>query len=172
MSRLVLPQYTVVRDTREKEGHGWQFTKQPETKKPPRCNGQIIQKLDTGDYSVVGLEHILCLERKDDFSEIWTNYSNRATFEEECERMRPFKYKYILIESILTKDTLDLSPSQFTRSVPGRSVISWLISLGIEYGINIVYVGQIGQQYAQMLFQNIIRQEKSMWVPQDEKDNG
>lgn len=168
MSRLVLPSYTVIRDTREKEGFGWNFSKQPETKKPPRCNGTIIQKLDTGDYSIVGAESFICVERKDDFSEIWSNYSNRNTFEAECERMQKFRYKYILIESILTKDTLELSPCQFTRSVPGKAVISWLISLSLQYNIHIVPVGPCGQQYSQMIFQNMIRQEKELWIPQDE----
>jgi hypothetical protein len=165
---MVLPEYFVIRDTREKIGFGWDFPKQLNTKKPPRCNGTLIQKLNTGDYSIVGYEDILCIERKDDYSEIWTNYSSRVTFENEMERMTVFKYRYVLIESILTKETMDLSPCQFTRSVPGKAVVSWLISLSIKYDVHIVPVGSCGQQYAQLIFQNVIKKEKSRWAIQNE----
>jgi len=167
MSRLILPSYSVIRDSREKDGFGWIFEKQLDTKKPPRCNGTIVQKLDTGDYSVVGYEDLICIERKDDYGELWVNYSNRATFEEEMERMSNIKYRYILIESILTKDHLDLSPCQFTRSVPGKALISWLASLSIKYGVHIIPVGSCGMAYAQLLFQNILKIEKDRWVLQN-----
>lgn len=170
MSRMVLPSYYVLRDSREKPEFGWHFSKQPETKKPPRCNGEIIQKLDTGDYSVVGLEGLLCIERKDDFAELWTNYSNRSVFENEMERMNKFKYKYMLIESILTKETMELSPPQFTKSVPGRALIGWLCGLSLKFGINIIPVGSAGKQYCQLIFQNVIRLEKNIWVPQNENE--
>jgi len=166
MPRLVLPSYTVVRDTREHEGFGWFFEKQPNTKKPPRCNGTIEQKLDTGDYSIIGYEDLVCIERKDDYGELWVNYSSRSTFEDEMERMTKFKYKYILIESILTKDHFDLSPAQFTKSVPGKSLISWLIGLSLKYNVHIIPVGSCGKQYAELIFKNIIKMEKDRWVAQ------
>ncbi len=168
MPRIVLPSYMVIRDTREKEGFGWTFPKQAETKKPPRCNGTIIQKLDTGDYSIIGYEHLLCIERKDDFSELWTNYSNRSVFEDEMQRMTKFKYRYILIETGLSKDHFDLSPCNFTKSVPGRAVISWIIQLSLEYNVHIIPVGECGISYTSLIFQNVVRMEKDKWIPQNE----
>lgn len=168
MSRLVLPSYTVIRDTREKDGFGWNFLKQPETKKPPRCNGTIIQTLETADYSLIGYEDILAIERKDDFSELWTNYSNRITFENEMERLSKIKYKFILIETGLSKDHFDLSPCQFTRSVPGVSMLSWLVKLSLEYDVHFMPVGECGAKYSTMIFKEIIRKEKDRWIPQDE----
>jgi len=164
MPRMILPSYTVVRDTREKEGFGWIYEKQQDTKKPPRCNGTIVQKLDTGDYSVVGYEDLICIERKDDYAELWVNYSQRATFEQEMERMTKIKYRYVLIESTLTKDHMDLSPSQFTRSVPGKALISWLAGISAKYNVHIIPVGSCGKAYAQLLFQNILKMEKDRWT--------
>ena len=54
------PPYTVIRDTREQEG----YTFEKFTGRYTSCNGMIIKKLDTGDYSLVGLEDKLCIERK------------------------------------------------------------------------------------------------------------
>jgi len=164
MGRLVLPSYTVIRDTREKEGHGWEFKKHKEEKRPPRCNGMIEQTLETGDYTLVGYEDLLIIERKADYCELWVNYGKRQLFEEEMERMKNIKYKYILIESHLTKDHFSLSPPQFQRNVPGKALINWLVSLSAEYGVHIVPVGECGKPYAQYIFESIIRMEKDRWV--------
>jgi hypothetical protein len=78
--------------------------------------------------------------------------------------MSKIKYRFVLIETSLTSDHFDLSPAQFTRSAPGRSLISWLCLLSIKHGINIIPVGASGKQYCQLIFQNIVRLEKDRWV--------
>jgi len=164
MGRLVLPEYTVLRDSRDKEGFGWEFKVHKPDRRPPRCVGMEIATLKTGDYSLKGYTDLLAIERKADFSEIWINYGKRTLFEEECERMRSFKYKYILIEAQLTTDIFNLSPPQFTRGVPGKAIIQWLTFLGTEYDIHIIPVGSCGKQYAQNIFESVIRKEKDRWV--------
>lgn len=166
MPRLVLPEYTVLRDTREKEGHGWIFKPQKEDHRPPRCIGTTIKTLKIGDYTIAGKgEQLLAIERKYNFSELWVNYSKRQLFEEECTRMKDLKYKFVLIESSLTSDVLSLSPPQFTKGVPGHALISWLINLSISFGINIIPVGEgCGKKYAQLIFENVIRAEKDLWI--------
>ena len=164
MGRLVIPSYTVIRDTREKEGHGWEFKKHKEEKRPPRCNGMIEQTLETGDYTLVGYEDILTIERKADYCELWVNYGKRALFEEECERMQKIKYKYILIESHLTSDVLSLSPPQFSKGVPGHAMIGWLCGLSLASNVHIIPVGACGKKYCQLIFENVVRNEKDRWM--------
>ena len=164
MSRLVLPEYTVLRDTREKESYGWIFKSQKEDHRPPRCTGTTIQTLKIGDYSLMGYEDILAIERKADYSELFVNYGKRDLFEEEMERMRPIKYKYVLIESSLTNDHFSLSPPQFQKNVPGRALLSWLVRLSIEFDVHFIPVGQSGSRYATMIFEEVIRKEKSRWA--------
>jgi len=167
MARLILPNYTVIRDTREKRGFGWEFYEHTyDKRRPPNCAGMIVEKLETGDYSLVGYEDILAIERKEDFGEIWMNYGNRQRFEEEMERMSKIKHAYILIESQLTPDTLDLSPPQFSTKAPGKAMVRWLLSLGIKYGVNIMTVGQCGRKIAQLIFEEVVRAEKDRWIPQ------
>lgn len=172
MSRLVLPRYTVIRDTREKENYGWYFKKHTyPNRKPPNCDGTIINKLDTGDYSLVGYEDILTIERKQDFAELWGNYKLKSRFEEEIERMSHFKHKLVIIEAYLTPDIFDLTPPQFTRGVPGKALIQWLFNLTAKFGVHFVPAGQCGRKIAQHFMEEVVRLEKDRWIPKDELYN-
>jgi hypothetical protein len=164
MGRLCIPRYTVIRDTREKEGYGWYFNEQSLDRRPPSCNGTIEQKLDTGDYSLVGYEDILTIERKNDFSELWVNLSERDRFEEEMARMVNIKYSYILIESVLTSDHFNLSPPQYKRGVPGKALIKWIFYIGIKYNVNVIPVGGCGKSVARVIFEEVVRKEKDRWI--------
>ena len=167
MSRLVLPSYTVIRDTRDKIGYGWEFKAHKEDRRPPRCLGMVTETLSTGDYSLVNYTDILSIERKFNYSELWVNYGKKSLFEEECERLCHFKYKYVLIETQLTTDTFSLSPPQFSKGVPGHALIGWLCGLSIKFGINIIPVGSTGKQYCQLIFENVVRLEKDRWTVQE-----
>lgn len=168
MSRLVIPRYTVIKDTREKKGFGWEFKKDTHPKKkPPQCDGTISKKLDTGDYSAVGYEDILAIERKEDLCELWINYGHRDTFESEMLRMSLFKHKMIIIESSLTREMLELTPPQFVKNMPGKALIRWLIGISAEYGVHCIYAGQCGKAIAQYFIEEVIRLEKDRWIPQE-----
>jgi len=166
MSKLVLPTYTVVRDTREQLGHGWTFDAHLPERRAPRCAGTVVDTLETGDYSLVGYTDILAIERKCGFAELWVNYSSkrRIAFENEMGRMSQLKYAYIIVESSITPDTLDLSPPQFTKGVPGTSLVRWLMSLTIKYGVQFIPAGQCGRKIAQLIFEEVVRVERDRWV--------
>jgi hypothetical protein len=166
MPRLVIPNYTVIRDTREKEGHGWLFEAHDPSHRTPRCLGTIVQTLKTGDYTLQGYEHLLTIDRKQDFCELWVNYGERERFEQEMERMTQFKYRFVLVESHLTPEILSLSPPQFRVGVPGKAMTQWLVDLSIEYGVHIMPVGSSGRKIAQQVFHSVVIQEKGLWVPQ------
>jgi hypothetical protein len=171
MSRLVLPTYTIIRDTREQEGYGWTFGAHVPDHRPPRCEGMIIDTLQTGDYSIVGYTDILAIERKANFAELWGNYSKqkRPAFEAEMERMSYIKHSYIIIESLLTPDIMELSPPQFTKGVPGKSLVRWLMYLTVKYGVHIIPAGACGRKITQMICEEVVRVEKDRWVNQKSK---
>lgn len=85
------PRYTVIRDTREKAGHGWSFAASPS------CAGTVVQKMDTGDYTLVGYEDVLTIDRKGSVSEFAGNLTQKR-FERELERMASFKVAVVLLE--------------------------------------------------------------------------
>jgi len=167
MGRIVLPEYLVLRDTREKIGHGFEFKASKPERRPPRCLGMETVTLKTGDYSIKGGEHLVCVERKADYSELFINYGKRELFEQEMERMSKIKYKYVLIESPLTNDHFSLTPPQFQKNMPGRAMLSWLVQLSLEFDIHFIPVGQSGKGYSQMIFEEVIRREKSLWTTQE-----
>lgn len=163
MPRLMMPQYTVIRDIQEKEGHGWFFDPSPDGKKSPICAGTVIEHLKTGDYSLKGYEDRLCIERKAGFFEIWGNYAERDRFEAELERMSKIKYRFILIESSLTPDVMTLSPCQI-RDVPGKVITRWLMAVSMKFNVPVMPVGQCGWRIAQQIMENVVQMEKDKWV--------
>ena len=77
------PSFTVIRDTREQEGY---YFSEYDT-----CAGMIDQKLDTGDYSIVGMEEKICIERKGSVEELAINLGQKKhAFLNEIERMTDF----------------------------------------------------------------------------------
>jgi hypothetical protein len=131
----------------------------------------IVDTLKTGDYSLVGYTDILAIERKADFCELWGNYSSkkRPAFEAEMDRMSKIKHSYIIIESSFTPDIMELSPPQFVKGVPGKSLVRWLMFLTAKYGVNIIPAGACARKVAQMIMEEVVRVEKDRWVHQEPK---
>ena len=83
--------FTVIRDSREKVNSGWLFDYDS------YCEGTVIEKLKTGDYSIEGLEDFICIERKQSIDEFahnciekrWVNCMNRMS---KC------KHAYLIFE--------------------------------------------------------------------------
>jgi hypothetical protein len=72
------PEFTVIKDTREQEGYYFS--------KFNTCAGMIEHKLDTGDYSIQGLEDKMCVERKGCVEELAINLgSKKHAFINEIE---------------------------------------------------------------------------------------
>lgn len=126
--------FTVIIDTREQ--HPW------ELKHYTKAN----RKLDTGDYSVEGFEHLLCIERKYSISEFVNNMSEKR-FKDVLERMSSYKYAYMIMEfsfddvlnfpvgSTIPKrvwDKLKISPSY---------IIKYLTDIQMKYGIHVLFCG-------------------------------
>jgi ERCC4-type nuclease len=77
--------FTIIVDTREQQP--WTFDNYATAKR----------KLDTGDYSIEGLEHLLGIERKKSVSEFANNIVE-SRFSDVVERLNQLKYAFILFE--------------------------------------------------------------------------
>jgi hypothetical protein len=95
--------FTIIIDTREQ--------------KPWTFSGHIVanKKLDTGDYSIEGLENIVCIERKQSSSEFANNIVE-SRFKDVIERMSNIKYAFLLLEF----DLQDLLQYPIGSTVPRR----------------------------------------------------
>lgn len=128
----------IICDTREHAGHAWSF-------------GDIeteTRKLDTGDYSLAGLENIVCVERKKSPSEVAINIgSDSVRFNKELERMRSFEFAFILLEFTLEDALRFPEGSNIPRSkwskirVGGKFLVKTLSTYKEKYNIDVYYCG-------------------------------
>lgn len=81
----------IIQDTREKTP--WDFTFYE------NCTEQIVGTVKTGDYTIQGFEDKICIERKRNTSELAINLGKKSKpFYKELERMKSFRYRYIICE--------------------------------------------------------------------------
>lgn len=136
--------YIVIKDTRETEGYT--FSKNEKY----RCMGMVNTKLDTGDYTLRGLEDRLCIERKASVEEMAINLGKeRGRFMREIERMKPFEHKIILMEFTL-QQMLDF-PNHAGSRVPhikrndvrmtGAFMLKSMLEIQIEHGVHLLFCG-------------------------------
>jgi len=133
-------EYNVIKDTREQDG--WFF-------KPfGPCVGMIEQKLDTGDYSIQGLEDKICIERKGCVEELALNLGQgKDRFLREIERMEAFPHKFIVCEFTaeelmkFPKSTRIPIKNKASVKITGRYMIKCLIEFQLHHGVHIVFCG-------------------------------
>ena len=116
-------QITIVTDSREQ--------------KPFRFENSVVKTLKTGDYSILGFEDKVSIERKskqDIFASLGTG---RKRFERELQRMSKFDYAAIVIETGLP-GLLQRPP--FSRMLP-KSVVNTLVSWSVKYGVHVFFAG-------------------------------
>ena len=78
-------EYVIIKDTREKAGQGWVF------------DNMELACLETGDYSIKGLEKYISVERKGSVQEFTHNLTEQR-FEKELERLSLIKYAFVVCE--------------------------------------------------------------------------
>ena len=153
-------QYTVLRDTREKEGQGWSW------RKSQSCAGTISRKLDTGDYTLEGMENYLSIERKGSVSE-WAKNVTEARFERELERLDAIQHPWILLEFNMT----DLLNYPVGSGIPrakwrylkfrGPFVLKKTTEMMINHRVQIVLCGASGKEVASNIFKRTIAHVES-----------
>jgi ERCC4-type nuclease len=126
--------FTIIVDTREQ--HPWTF----------QHHAVAHRKLDTGDYSIEGLENILCIERKNGIAEIANNMTE-SRFEDVINRMKTYKHAFILIEC----DYDQMMNYPIGSDVPKRAwskikispafILKFLSELSVHHNIHVIFCG-------------------------------
>jgi hypothetical protein len=133
-----LKKYTIIRDTREKNGWNFDFYES--------CEAIIDQGLKTGDYTAVGLEEDLIIERKATTAELALNLGKkRKQFEAELERMQEFRWAYIVCEfsednvrEFPINSTVPASKRKYLR-MNGKFMLKCLYDYKEKYGVEIIF---------------------------------
>ena len=126
--------FTIIIDTREQIP--WEFG----------YHNTAKQKLDTGDYSMVGFENILAIERKKSVSELATNLSE-SRFKDVLERLSKIKHPYMVFEfdmdEVYTFPVGSDIPKKLWDKlrISGNYIVKRLIEIQLQYNIQIIFCG-------------------------------
>jgi len=112
------------------------------------------QTLKTGDYSILGYEDKIAIERKSANDIYGTLGKGHKRFKKELERALELDYFAILIErpytEILNKD---FDGAEFIKQMRGDIVIKILYTLKFKYGIDIIFCN--GRKEAASIIRNM-----------------
>lgn len=152
--------YTVYIDTSEQLP--WKFNKSK------HCLGSEDKNLFTGDYTLRGYEDLLCIERKGCVSELAKNVTEDR-FEEELERMRAFKYRYVIC-AFTHKEMLAYPKGsgipwqqQKLLRVKGPYMLRRITELEMRYSVNFILAGEHAQDVATSIFKRVVEAHPDRW---------
>lgn len=127
--------YTVVIDSREQHPYSFQGIKADANRSHlPLIVPVQVAGLRTGDYSILGLEDQICVERKS-LADLYSTISRRRKqFESEHERMAEFRCACVVIEASLV-DVVSSPPehAKISPKIVYRTFISWCHRYGIPW---------------------------------------
>lgn len=129
----------IIVDSREQTPWSFDFYPQIET---------VSKKLETGDYSIEGLEDKFTIDRKACVAEIANNIGiDKKRFEAELERMLKIKYTFLICEFSID-DVLkyplgsNIPKSQIGKvRINGKFILKTLYGYRDKYGIQIEFCG-------------------------------
>jgi ERCC4-type nuclease len=103
--------------------------------KPYGFTGSVKKTLSAGDYSIVGHESRVSVERKQVCELCGIVGKGRERFERELTKLSEYEYAAIVIEGRLFDV---LQPNPFSN-VPPRAVINSLVSWSIRFGVHVFF---------------------------------
>ena len=138
-----MSRFHIIKDTREKDGHGWWFEENQ------YCSGTTKTKVNIGDYTIEDMEHLLCIERKESVSELAGNCSEKR-FWTEMDRMALFPHKFLILEFswldierypdgvIFSKDSIKDKKIRSKIRIKGKYIMYLLSTLRIDKGVQVI----------------------------------
>lgn len=105
--------------------------------RPYEFPGAEVKTLPSGDYSIVGLEHRVAVERKSKVDAYGSLGQGRARFRREFERLARYDYAVVVIE-----DTVEgfLRRPSFSKMSP-RAAIGTLLAWSVRYKVPVLFAG-------------------------------
>lgn len=133
MKRPVKNIVTIIRDDREKKPWNSELLGSKFTFK--------VSRLKTGDYTIEGMESLVCVEKKENWEELVLNLSkatNRQNFVNQLRRMQTYPYRALVIH-----DTLCNIPRTriFSEGFNVMSLYKWVMDIQFQYQIPLLAVG-------------------------------
>jgi len=96
-----------------------------------------VGTLDTGDYSIVGLTHLVAVERKSIDDLLACIGRERERFKRELQRLRAYRFRLLVIEA----DAATLEAGQWRSNLQPAHVVGSLAAWCAQYGLPIWLAG-------------------------------
>lgn len=148
--------FTIIVDTREQQP--WEFSHYATSK----------NKLDTGDYSIEGLENIVTIERKKSVNEFANNITEKR-FKDWTQRLSEIEFAFVLLEFSLT----DILRYPIGSNIPKKLwdkirispnyIIKNLLELNLHYNIKVMLCDNAAnaEHMAEQIFKRIYYLDKN-----------
>ena len=132
-----IPKPVVLVDTREKEPFPLYVNH------PNWIGGERRETLKTGDYTLEGMESLLCLERKSLADLVACTVTYRRRFIASCSRLARFTWKAIIVEATFEDIKGGFEPFDIPSDVHPNSVCGTLDAIEAKFGIPIIYTSTV-----------------------------
>lgn len=129
-----IPKPVVLIDTRERSPFNF-------SRFPNWIAGESRQKLDVGDYSMLGMENVLALERKSLSDLITTLIQQRLRFFKMCEKLAQYRWRALLVEASYEDIKSPYDEECNTMAHP-NAVSGTLDALEARFSIPVIYTSQ------------------------------
>ena len=147
--------YTILKDSREKLG--WNFIPDDFVKEMRTTN------LKTGDYSLLGYEEFLSIERKGCINEFAQNLI-QDRFTRELERLENIKFPFIILEFTFRDllgypQTSHLPPKVRSKiRITGKFLLKKFIELQCKFKTKIIFAGGCGKEITIAIFKQVVNE--------------
>ena len=131
-----IPKPVVLVDTREREPFPLHANH------PNWFAGERRVALKTGDYTVEGMESLLCLERKNLADLVACTVAYRRRFLTVCGRLARFRWKAILVEATLEDIKAGFDAFDVPSDVHPNAVCGLLDAVEAKFGIPVIYTSR------------------------------
>jgi ERCC4-type nuclease len=132
-----IPKPIVLVDTREKAPFPLHANH------PNWIGGERRVALKTGDYTMEGMESLLCLERKHLADLVACTMTYRKRFLAVCSRLARFPWKAILVEATLEDIKGGFEQFDIPSGVHPNSVCGFLDAIEAKFGIPVIYTSTV-----------------------------
>jgi len=113
----------------------------------------ITKKLDTGDYSILGYEDKIAIERKSAMDLFGTLGKGHKRFQRELERAVEMDYFCILVECPFISIYEKSFDNAHRSKMRGDTIIKICYTLKFKYGIDVIFCN--GRKESAMIVKNI-----------------
>ena len=134
--RARIPKPVVLVDTREREPFPLHANH------PNWIGGERRGALKTGDYTVEGMEDLLCLERKSLPDLVACTVTYRRRFLAACTRLARFRWKAIVVEATLEDIKGGFEVFDIPSEVHPNAVCGLLDAIEAKFGIPVIYTSR------------------------------